>query len=65
MRVRAFERCIHFRVNCKIQHWVELFCNRAYQNIYFMVIYLNFINSKELLEALILVIDSKRSSNVI
>ena len=36
---------------------LKLFCNRAYQNLYFMVI--KFINSKELLENLILVINSK------
>ena len=36
----------------------KLFCNKAYQNLYFMVIV--FINSNELLENLILVINSKR-----
>ena len=42
---------------------LKLFCNKAYQNLYFMVIW--FINSNELLENLILVINSKRLSNVI
>ena len=36
----------------------KLFCNKAYLNLYFMVIW--FINSNELLENLILVINSKR-----
>ena len=42
---------------------LKLLCNSTYHNLYFMVI--KVINSKELLENLILVIDSKRLSNVI
>ena len=42
---------------------LQLFCNRTYQNLYCMVI--KFINSKELLGNLFLVINSKRLSSVI
>ena len=42
---------------------LKVYCNRAYQNLYLMAI--KFIYSKVLLENLILVINSKRLSNVI
>ena len=50
---RISELIVKYNIGLK-----KLFCSKAYQNLYFMVI--QFINSNELLETLILVIDSKR-----
>ena len=48
----------HSKLIVKYNIGLKLFYNKAYQNLYFMVI--KFINSNELLENLILVINSKR-----
>ena len=48
---------VQYNIGLKIVH------NKAYQNLYFMIIY--FINSNQLLDNLILVINSKRLSNII
>ena len=48
----------HSELIVKYSIGLKLFCNKAYQNLYFMVIW--FINSNELLENLISVINSKR-----
>ena len=53
----------HSELIAKYNIGLKLFCNKAHQNLYFMVI--KFINSNELLENLILVINSKGLSNVI
>ena len=57
---KAFSKFYHRHSELIVKYNIglKLFCNKAYQNLYFMVIL--FINSNELLENLILVIDSKR-----
>ena len=54
---------VHSKLTVNTTLGLKLFCNRAYQYSYFMVIW--FINSKELLETQILMINSKGLSNVI
>ena len=57
---KAFSKFYHRHSELIVQYniWLKLFCNKAYKNLYFMVI--QFINSNELLENLILVINSKK-----
>ena len=64
---KAFSKFYHRHSELIVRYnmWLKtlLFSNKAYQNLYFMVI--KFINSNELLETLIFVINSERLSNVI
>ena len=62
---KAFSKFYHRNSELIVKYSIGLkhFCNKAYQNLYFMVI--KFINSNELSETLIIVINSKRLSNVI
>ena len=58
---KAFSKFYHRHSELIVKYNIglkKIFCNKAYQSLYFMVIY--FINSNELLENLILVINSKR-----
>ena len=57
---KAFSKFYHRYPELIVKHHIGLktCLNKAYQNLYFMVI--KFINSNELLENLILVINSKR-----
>ena len=57
---RAFSKFYHRHSELVVKYNIGLknFCNKAYQNLYFTVIW--FISSNELLENLILVINSKR-----
>ena len=57
---KAFSKFYHRHSELIVKYNIglKLFCNKAYQNLYSMVI--KIINSNELLENIILVINSKR-----
>ena len=61
---KAFSKFYHRHLELIVKYNIGLkfFCNKAYQNLYFMLI--KFINSNELLVNLILVINSKDSKTL-